>query len=93
MTRIPDFSRTAQRIEDAAGRGVANAASTLADAMRAQGLRAAANAGRVAIEGAGLVAREFGTLTRAASPVVSPIVRANAQEIVRLVATEIGDDT
>lgn len=88
------FSVSRARVERAAGTGLARAAETLATALRARGLRAAPApiAGgrvRLQIEGAGLVAREFGTLTREAAPVVAPVVRAHAQEIVRLIASEI----
>lgn len=74
--------------------GLARAAETLADALRARGLDASPglpveSRARVHIEGAGIVAREFGALERAASPVVAPIVRAQRREIARAIAAEI----
>jgi hypothetical protein len=84
-----DFSRSEQRLRRAAAGGLARAGASLADALRARGLHAEARENSVRIEGAGLIAREFGTLSREAQPVVAPVVRAHAQEIVRLIAAEI----
>lgn len=89
------FTRAREMFRAGADKSLARAAETLATALRARGLRAATpphaeGRAHVVIEGAGLVAREFGTLTREAAPVVAPVVRAHAQEIVRLIAAEIG---
>jgi hypothetical protein len=94
MNKIPDFTRTGEQLRRAADKGLAQGAATLANALRARGLGAEVQSGgdgsaRVVIEGTGLMAREFGTLTREAQPVVAPVVRAHAQEIVRLIAAEI----
>jgi len=94
LNKIPDFVRARESLREAANAGLAQAASSLADALRARGFRAetppaAEGRARVVIEGAGLIAREFGTLTREAQPIVAPLVRAHAQEIVRLVAAEL----
>jgi hypothetical protein len=83
------FSRAEDQLRRATAGGLARAGVSLADALRARGLQATSREGRVVIEGAGLIAREFGTLAREARPVVAPIVRAHAQEIVRLIASEI----
>ena len=87
----PDFTATRAAVAARVETGLARAAETLAAALRARGLAAVASPegetrARVHIEGAGIVAREFGTLTRAASPVVGPIVRANAPNLARAIA-------
>ena len=89
-----DLTRAREGFRARANIGLARAAETLAAALRARGLDAAPspaleNRARVHIEGASLVAREFGTLNHAASPVVSPIVRSQRRELARVIADAI----
>jgi hypothetical protein len=88
------FSRIEAAVARAAGEGVADAAGRLAETLRAGGQQASVQSApdgtaQIVLEGAATVAREFGTRTVPARPVIGVAVQANRQDISDAIAQRI----
>jgi len=86
MTTAFSFGRAEAALTRAAHTGAREAAEVLADGLRADGEQASVQSApdgtaRVVLEGAGAVAREFGTRTIPARPVLGPALQAKRGRI------------
>jgi len=91
---IPLFTQSQMALRRAASEGALAAAEILVTALRNQGVQAIAQArlesrAIVAVEGAGAIAREFGTRHQAARPVLGPALRDNRAAMTGAVAETI----
>lgn len=95
MSELYSFVRSELLLRRAASAGTMTAAEVLAGALRSEGWAAQAESrldgtAAVALEGAAAVAREFGTTTSPARPVLGPTLHANRPRLIEAVSRTIG---
>ena len=96
MTKTYSFARAEAALAAAASAGLAEAAETFAEGLRASGERAAVETApdggaRIVLEGAAAVAREFGTQASPARPVVGAALQASRAGIDAAISRKIAE--
>jgi hypothetical protein len=94
MTEIHSFARLHTRIARAAHQGAGDAAGQLAETFRAGGGQASVRTppdgtAQITLEGAATIAREFGTQTTSARPVIGTTLQASRHAIRDTIARKI----